>query len=79
MIDGVLVVFGGALLFGIMDALQLRIQAASGGTDAAVPFELFQALPYVLTLVVMVLATVTARRSAQPAALGIPFRKEVIE
>jgi simple sugar transport system permease protein len=74
-----LVVFGGALLFGIMDALQLRIQAASGGTDAAVPFEFFQALPYVLTLVVMVLATVTARRSAQPAALGIPFRKEVIE
>jgi len=74
-----LIVFGGALLFGITDALQLRIQAASGGSNSAVPFEVFQALPYVLTLAVMVLATVAQRRSAQPAALGIPFRKEVIE
>jgi ABC-type uncharacterized transport system permease subunit len=74
-----LIVFGGALLFGITDALQLRIQAASGGSNSAVPFEAFQALPYVLTLAVMVIATVAARRNAQPAALGIPFRKEVIE
>lgn len=74
-----LVVFGGALAFGLTDALQLRIQAASGGTSAAVPFEAFQALPYVLTLVVMVWATVASKRSAQPAALGIPFRKGVPE
>ncbi len=74
-----LIVFGGALAFGITDALQLRIQAASGGSNSAVPYEVFQALPYVLTLVVMVVATVAAKRSAQPAALGIPFRKEVIE
>lgn len=73
------VVFGGALLFGITDALQLRIQAASGGSNSAIPFEAFQALPYVLALVVMVIATVTARRSAQPSALGIPFRKGVTE
>ncbi|MBA3374366.1 MAG: ABC transporter permease [Actinobacteria bacterium] len=74
-----LVVFGGALAFGIVDALQLRIQAASGGTSAAVPYEVFQALPYVLTLVVMVTATAAMRRSAQPSALGIPFRKGVSE
>ncbi len=74
-----LLVLGGALAFGLTDALQLRIQAASGGTTAAVPFEVFQALPYVLTLVVMVTATVAAKRSAQPSALGIPFRKGVIE
>jgi simple sugar transport system permease protein len=74
-----LLVFGGALAFGILDALQLRIQAASGGTNAAVPFEVFQALPYVLTLTVMVVTTITARRNAQPAALGVPYRKEVIE
>jgi simple sugar transport system permease protein len=74
-----LLVFGGALAFGILDALQLRIQAASGGTNAAVPFEVFQALPYVLTLAVMVATTMAARRSAQPAALGTPYRKEVIE
>jgi simple sugar transport system permease protein len=69
-----LLVFGGALAFGILDALQLRIQAASGGTNAAVPFEVFQALPYVLTLAVMVATTMAARRSAQPAALGTPYR-----
>ncbi len=74
-----LLVFGGALAFGILDALQLRIQAASGGSNSAVPFEVFQALPYVLTLTVMVLTTIAARRNAQPAALGIPYRKEVIE
>ena len=74
-----LIVFGGALLFGVMDALQLRIQAASGGSNSGVPYEVFQALPYLLTLAVMVIATVAARRNAQPAALGIPFRKEVIE
>lgn len=74
-----LLVFGGALAFGILDALQLRIQAASGGTNAAVPYEVFQALPYGLTLVVMVVATVAAKRSAQPSALGIPFRKGVTE
>lgn len=72
-----LIVLGGAFLFGITDSLQLRIQAASGGTNAALPFEVFQALPYLLTITVMVLATVAAKRNPQPAALGIPFQKEV--
>ena len=67
----------GALMFGVTDALQLRIQTLSGGTNSAVPYELFQALPYILTLVVMVVATVVAKRSAQPGALGTPFLKEV--
>jgi ABC-type uncharacterized transport system permease subunit len=71
------IVFGGALLFGLLDALQLRIQASSGGTNTGVPYEVFQALPYVLTLAVMVAATARAKRDPQPAALGIAFRKEV--
>lgn len=74
-----LIVFGGALLFGLTDALQLRIQAVSGGTHAVVPYELFQALPYLLTLTVLVAATVASKRSAQPSALGIPFRKGVTD
>jgi simple sugar transport system permease protein len=74
-----LIVFGGALLFGMTDALQLRIQAVSGGTHAAVPYEFFQALPYLLTLTVMVVATVASKRSAQPFALGVPFRKGVTD
>jgi simple sugar transport system permease protein len=67
----------GTLAFGILDALQLRIQSSSGGATSGIPYEAFQALPYVLTLVVMIVATVRSKREAQPAALGIPFRKEV--
>jgi ABC-type uncharacterized transport system permease subunit len=71
-----LLVFGGVLLFGFADALQVQVRAVSGGTNTTVPYELFQALPYIVTLVVLVTATVVARYSAQPAALGIPFRKD---
>lgn len=68
-------VFAGALLFGVVDAVQLKIQVMAGGIDSVVPFELFQALPYIVTLVVLVLSAIRARRSAQPSALGIPFLK----
>lgn len=71
-----LLVFGGTFLFGFTDALQVQVRAVSGGTSTDVPYELFQALPYLITLAVLVIATVFARRSAQPSALGIPFRKE---
>jgi ABC-type uncharacterized transport system permease subunit len=70
-----LFVFGGTFLFGFTDALQVQVRAVSGGTNTAVPYELFEALPYLVTLAVLVTSTVVARRSAQPAALGIPFRK----
>jgi ABC-type uncharacterized transport system permease subunit len=72
-----LLVLGGALLFGFTDALQIRVQAVSGGISSTVPTEIFAALPYVVTLVVMVAATVWAGRDAQPSALGAPFRKGV--
>jgi simple sugar transport system permease protein len=70
-------VLGGAFLFGFTDALQIRVQVVSGGITSAVPTEVFGALPYMVTLVVMVAATVWAGRDAQPAALGLPFRKGV--
>ncbi len=57
-------------VFGFTTALQLRIQAASGGIESDVPFEVFQALPYLVTFVVVVIATVSARRDAQPSELG---------
>jgi ABC-type uncharacterized transport system permease subunit len=68
---------GGAMVFGVTDALQLRIQAAGGGYNTGVPFEVFQALPYLVTIFVMVLSARRARRDAQPAALGAPYLKEV--
>ena len=72
-----LLVLGGAFLFGFTDALQVRVQAVSGGTTSSVPTEIFGAAPYAITLIVMVAATVWAGRDAQPTALGIPFRKGV--
>ncbi|WP_232664804.1 ABC transporter permease [Pseudonocardia sp. TRM90224] len=56
----------GALLFGLCDALQLRLQ----GTATAIPYEIFLALPYLVTLVALM---VRAKRSATPAALAVPF------
>jgi len=67
---------GGALLFGVVDALQLRIQAAGGGFHNPIPFEVFQALPYLATLAVLLFAAKRQRRMSQPAALGIPYEKE---
>ncbi len=56
----------GALLFGACDAIQLRLQ----GQATSVPYEVFLALPYVVTLVALVLR---ARASRTPAALGRPY------
>jgi len=65
----------GALLFGLADALQFRIQALSQVERgvATIPYEFLLMLPYVLTL----LALLYRRgRSDAPAALGRPYTKE---
>jgi simple sugar transport system permease protein len=64
-------VFFASLLFGTIDALQLRLQAI--GVD--VPYQLLTALPYFLTILVMVF---TAKRSHSPAALGQNYEREQI-
>ncbi|MCW7542059.1 ABC transporter permease [Aquabacterium sp. A7-Y] len=58
------------LLFGFLDALAIRLQGSSLG---AVPVELIQALPYLLTVVL--LAGFFGRARA-PHALGQPYVKE---
>ena len=60
----------GALLFALIDALQLRLQA-SGAVH--VPYQVFLMLPFVLTIVAMALVSRNARA---PAALLVPFRRE---
>ena len=64
----------GAYVFGGLSALPLILQAR-GVTIAP---QLFQALPYVMTILVLVLvSTGTARRRlGAPAALGIPYVRE---
>ena len=65
----------GAYVFGAFSALPLTLQAR-GVTVAP---QLFQALPYVMTIVVLVLVstgTRPRRRLGAPAALGTPYVRE---
>ncbi len=59
----------GALLFGGVSALQTRLQL----TGATLSYELFLALPYVVTIVAL---TIANRKAAYPAALLKPYRRE---
>jgi general nucleoside transport system permease protein len=55
-----------AVLFGAALALQFTLQAAATG----IPYQLFLALPYVLTLVVL---TLLGGQGRSPSALGEPY------
>ena len=74
-----LVVFGqwlpwrcaaGVLLFAMIEALQLRLQA---NNTLNIPYEVFLMLPFVMTILAMALVS---RNANAPASLLIPFRKE---
>ncbi len=62
-------VLWGALLFGGVSALQLRLQA----TGLELPYELFLALPYLVTILALTLA---GRNVSAPSALLKPYRRE---
>ena len=59
----------GALLFAFFDALQLRLQQSS---DAVLPYQVYLMLPYLLSIVALVLV---ARKATYPQALMKPYRK----
>ena len=59
----------GAVLFAFFDALQLRLQQSG---DAALPYQIYLMLPYVLSIVALVLV---ARKASYPQALMKPYRK----
>jgi len=74
-----LVVFGawkpgkallGALLFAAFDALQIRLQQTTMG--AALPYQVFLMMPYVLSILALV---AMSRRAEVPAALMVPFNR----
>jgi ABC-type uncharacterized transport system permease subunit len=64
-------VMGGALIFGGTYALQLRLQAM--GLQLPIPYETFLALPYIVTIIALVIA---GRNASYPAALLKPYRRE---
>ena len=59
----------GALLFAFFDALQLRLQQSG---SAVLPYQLYLMLPYLLSIVALVLV---ARKATYPQALMKPYRK----
>lgn len=64
-------VMWGSLIFGGTFALQLRLQAM--GLELPIPYETFLALPYIVTIIALVLA---GRNASYPAALLKPYRRE---
>ena len=62
-------VFWGALLFGGVFALQLRLQV----TGLRLPYELFLALPYLVTILAL---TIAGRNASAPGALLKAYRRE---
>lgn len=65
----------GAYLFGGIDALQLRLQAAG----APIPTAILLVLPYLTTLAVLVFMSIKKGRGVllgAPASLGLPFFRE---
>ncbi|MEG1857714.1 MAG: ABC transporter permease [Pseudoflavonifractor sp.] len=59
-------VFLASLFFGAAQALQFRLQALG----IALPSQFFNGLPYVLTVLVLLLST---KKNSDPAALGTPY------
>jgi simple sugar transport system permease protein len=67
-----LLVIAGAYLFG----LALRANFALQGEGVQIPAELLSMLPYLLTIAVLVLLSVTKRDGGAPQALGRPFVRD---
>lgn len=61
------------LLFGFLDAVSIRLQGAELPLVGTVPVQAIQALPYLLTVVLL---AGFIGRSRAPAALGRPYVKE---
>jgi simple sugar transport system permease protein len=58
--------FGAALLFGLANAVQIRVQTL----NPEIPSEFLQMMPYLLTIIVAAIA-----RPIPPAAVGKPYEK----
>lgn len=67
-----LIAFGGAYLFGGLEALQLRLQALGFN----VPSFLLATIPYLFTLIFLLLITLKGTRSHLPKNLGMPYFRE---
>ncbi|MEY4365293.1 MAG: hypothetical protein RLZZ305_637 [Actinomycetota bacterium] len=64
----------GAYLFGALQALGIQLKTR----DVSIPGDLLDALPFVMTIVVLVLVSTrfAHKRIGAPAALGVPYERE---
>lgn len=68
--------FGACLLFGFLDAVAIRLQGVRLPAVGALPVAAIQALPYLLTVVLL---AGFIGRSVAPAELGKPYLKERLD
>ena len=59
----------GGLIFGFLDAFQLRLQSL--GVD--LPFHIFLMIPYLITILALISVS---RKATVPAGLLKPYRRE---
>jgi simple sugar transport system permease protein len=62
-------ILAGALIFGVIDSLALHVMVVA----PQIPFQLLLTLPYILSIVILVIAM---KRAALPAALFKDYRRE---
>jgi simple sugar transport system permease protein len=65
--------FGACLIFGLFDAVAIRLQGVTVPGLGEVPVQFIQALPYLLT---MFLLAGFIGRGVAPKAIGVPYDKE---
>jgi simple sugar transport system permease protein len=64
---------GACLMFGLLDAIAIRLQGVIVPGVGEVPVQLIQALPYVLTVVLL---AGFIGKAVAPKAIGVPYIKE---
>ncbi len=64
---------GACLVFGLLDAIAIRLQGVQLAGIGEVPVELIQSLPYILTVVLL---AGFIGKSVAPKAIGLPYLKE---
>jgi len=60
-------------MFGFLDAVSIRLQGVALPYIGEVPVQLIQALPYILTVVLL---AGFIGKAVAPKAIGVPFVKE---
>ena len=60
---------GAALFFGFCDAAQFKLQFSS----PEVPYQLFLILPYIASLIALV---ILGAKASAPASVGLPYDRE---